>query len=38
MLLGSQHFGGRGACWSFEMGITTNDKQDNYSHGPSQTK
>jgi hypothetical protein len=21
-----QHFGGRGACWSFEIGIRKNDK------------
>jgi hypothetical protein len=38
MLLGSQHFGGRKACWSFEMGIITNDKWVNYSYGPTQTK
>ncbi len=26
MVPGSQHFGGRGACWSPEMGIRKNDK------------
>jgi hypothetical protein len=26
MLVGSQHFGGRGACWSFGMGTRKNDK------------
>jgi len=30
--------GGRGACWSFEMGTRMNDKWVNYSHGPAQTK
>jgi hypothetical protein len=35
---GSQHFGGRGACWRHEMGTKTNDKWVNYSHGPTQTK
>ncbi len=33
-----QHFGGRGACWSFGMGIKKSDKKINYSHGPTQTK
>jgi hypothetical protein len=35
---GSQHFEGRGAWWSFEIGIRKSDKQVNYSHGPAQTK
>jgi hypothetical protein len=30
--------GVRGAHWSFEMGNKMNDKQINYSHGPTQTK
>ncbi len=34
----SQHFGGKGVCWSFEMGIRKIDKKFNYSHGPAQTK
>ncbi len=38
VLLGWQHFKGRGACWSFEMGIRKIDKQLNYSHGLAQTK
>ncbi len=38
VLLSSQHFGGIGACWSFEMGIRKIDKQVNYSHRPTQTK
>jgi hypothetical protein len=38
MLPNSYHFGGRKACWSFEMGIKTNDKWVNYSHGLAQTK
>jgi hypothetical protein len=38
MLLSSQHFVGRGVCWSFRMGTMTNGKQVNYSHGPTQTK
>ncbi len=38
VLFGSQHLGGRGACWSSEMGIRKIDKQVNYSHGPAQTK
>jgi hypothetical protein len=38
MLLGSQDFGGRRACWSSRIGIRKSDKQVNYSHGPAQTK
>jgi len=38
MLLNSQHFKGRGACWSSEMGIKMSDKQVNYSHECAQTK
>jgi len=38
MLLGSQHFGGKGPCWSFGMGNRKSDKQINYSHEPSQIK
>jgi hypothetical protein len=38
MLLGSQHFGGKGACSSSRIGIRKSDKQVNYSHGPTQTK
>jgi hypothetical protein len=38
MLLGSQHFGGRGACWSSKMGTMMSEKQVNYSHEPTQTK
>jgi hypothetical protein len=30
--------GVKGVCWSFRMGIKTNDKQVNYSHRPTQTK
>jgi hypothetical protein len=30
--------GGRGVCWSSEMGIKKSDKQINYSHKPTQTK
>jgi hypothetical protein len=37
MLPGLQHFKGRGACWSSEMGTRTSDKLINYSHGPAQT-
>jgi hypothetical protein len=37
-LPGSQHFGGRGACWSSRMGTRISDKWVNYSHGPIQTK
>jgi hypothetical protein len=37
-LLGSQHFGGRRACWSFGMGTRKFDKQFNYLDGPAQTK
>jgi hypothetical protein len=33
-----QHFGGRRACWSSEMGTRTGDKWVNYSHEPTQTK
>ncbi len=32
-LPGSQHFRGRGVCWSFGMGTRKIDKQVNYSHG-----
>jgi hypothetical protein len=38
MLLSSQHFGGKGACWSSEMGTRKSHKLINYSHGPTQTK
>jgi len=38
MLPGSQHFGGKGACWSFEMGTKKSDKKINYSHRHAQTK
>jgi hypothetical protein len=38
MFPGSQHFEGRGACWSSEMGTRMNDKQINYSHELAQTK
>jgi hypothetical protein len=38
VLFGSQHFRGRGVCWSSGMGNTKIDKQVNYSHGPTQTK
>jgi len=37
-LLSSQHFKGRGACWSSEMGSRKSDKQVNYSHELAQTK
>jgi hypothetical protein len=37
-LLDSQHFGGRGACWSFRMGIREIHKQVNYSHEHAKTK
>jgi hypothetical protein len=37
-LFGSQHFEGRGACWSSMIRIKKRDKQINYSHGPAQTK
>jgi len=37
-LLGLEHFGGKGACWSSGIGIRKSDKQVNYSHGPSKTK
>ncbi len=36
--LGSQHFGGKGACWSSGMGIKKIDEQVNYLHRPAQTK
>jgi hypothetical protein len=32
------HFGGRGACWSFEMGTRNIGQQINYSQGLTQTK
>jgi hypothetical protein len=35
---GSQHFGGRGACWSSRMGTRKIDKQVNHSHRLAQTK
>jgi hypothetical protein len=38
MLLGSQHFKGRGVCWSFRMGTRRIDNQVNYSHRLAQTK
>jgi hypothetical protein len=38
LLLSSQHFKGKGACWNFGMGIKTNNKWVNYSHKPAQTK
>ncbi len=34
----SQHFEGRGACWSSGMRTRMSDKHINYSHGPTQTK
>jgi hypothetical protein len=34
----SQHFGGKGACWSSRMGTRMSDKQVNYSHGHALTK
>jgi hypothetical protein len=34
----SWHFGGRGACWSFEVGTRNNENKINHSHGPAQTK
>jgi len=34
----SQHFGGRGPCWSSRMQIRMSDKWVNYSHGHAQTK
>ncbi len=37
-LLGSYHFGGRGACWSSGMGTRKSDKQVNYSHRFAQTQ
>jgi hypothetical protein len=38
MFPSSQHFGGKGACQSSEIGTRKGDKQVNYSHGPAQTK
>jgi hypothetical protein len=38
MFFNSQLFRGRRAYWNSEMEIRTNDKQVNYSHGPTQTK
>jgi hypothetical protein len=38
VLFSSQHFGGRGVCWSFEIGTGKSDKQVNYSRGSIQTK
>jgi hypothetical protein len=38
MLPGSQHFEGRGVCWSSRMGTRTSDKGVNYSHKLAQTK
>jgi hypothetical protein len=35
---GSQHFGGRRACWNSEIGTRKSDKQVNYSHKFAQTK
>jgi len=37
-LLGSQHFGGRGVCWSSGMGTRKIDKEFNSLHGLTQTK
>jgi hypothetical protein len=34
----SQHFRGKGVCKSFGMGMKTNDKRVNYSHGLAQSK
>jgi hypothetical protein len=34
VLLDSQHFRDKGACWSSRMGTRKIDKQFNYSHGP----
>jgi hypothetical protein len=33
-----QHFGGKGACWSLEVGVRTSDKSISYSHGPTHIK
>jgi hypothetical protein len=30
----SQHFEGKGACWSSKRGTKTSDKRVNYSHRP----
>jgi hypothetical protein len=38
VLPGSQHFEGRGACWSSGMGIRMIDKQLNYSQELAQIK
>jgi hypothetical protein len=38
MFPGSQHFGGRGACWSSMMRIRKIDKQDNYLHRHAQNQ
>jgi hypothetical protein len=38
MLLDSQHFEGRRACWSFGIGTRKSDEQVNYSHELAQTK
>jgi len=38
MFPNSQHFEGKGACWSFVMRIRKSDKRVNYSHEPTQTK
>jgi hypothetical protein len=38
MLPSSQHFMGRGAWWSFEIGIRKSDKQVNNSHELAQIK
>ncbi len=38
MCFGSQHFGGKGACWNFEMETKKSDRKINYSHEPAQTK
>jgi hypothetical protein len=34
----TQHFEGRGVCWSFGMGTRRIGNWVNYSHGPAQTK
>jgi hypothetical protein len=38
MFPGSQHFKGKGACWSSKMGTRMRNKWINYSHKPAQTK
>jgi hypothetical protein len=35
---GSQHFEGKGACWSSMMGTRKIDKQNNYLHIPAQNQ